>query len=211
MVSTLGRRKSGSGFPADINLATLAVTAPTPAPEQQGRAAFSMIESGAWFLYTRRNIERGVVRETSDNRPSILFWVIAAVLLLWGLGGASIYVAYFVETPAEFAAGAETAANQEAYAEYVANVPWWAIAVGIIAAVTRLLGAIGLLLRRAWALPLYVVSLIFFLVALYRAFFLANVASVMSGGHIATELFFLALSIFAIWFAHANKSKGILR
>ncbi len=149
--------------------------------------------------------------ETTDNRPPVLFWVISIALLLWGFGGASIYIAYFIETPEEFAETAETAANRQAYADYIANIPFWAIAVGIIAAVTRLLGAIGLLLRRAWALPLYIISLVFFVVALYRAFFLANVASIMSGPHIAVELVFIALNVFAVWFAHENKSKGILK
>jgi hypothetical protein len=139
-----------------------------------------------------------------------LYWVISAALLLWALGGASIYVAYFVETPEEFAQSAENAANAQAYADYIANIPFWALAVGMIAALTRFLGAIGLLLRRAWALPFYIVSVIFFLAALYRAFFLANVASVMSGAHIAVEFVFLALGIFAVWFARENKLKGIL-
>ena len=126
--------------------------------------------------------------ETTDTRLPVLFWVISIALLLWGLGGASIYIAYFIETPEEFAETAEIVAKRQAYADYVASIPFWAIAVGIVAAVTRLLGAIGLLLRRAWALPLYIVSVVFFLVALYRAFILANVASVMSGPHIAVEL-----------------------
>jgi hypothetical protein len=137
--------------------------------------------------------------------------VISVALLLWGLGGASIYIAYFIETPDEFALTAEAAANRQAYADYIANIPFWAIAVGIVAAATRLLGAIALLLRRAWALPLYAISAVFFLVALYRAFILADVASVMSGAHIAVELVFLALSIFGIWFARENRSRGILK
>ena len=149
--------------------------------------------------------------KATDNAPPVLFWVISGALLLWGLGGASIYVAYFVETPQEFSQTAETSANREAYADYVANIPFWAIGAGIIAAVTRLLGAIGLLLRRAWALPLYVISVVFFSVALFRAFVLAHVASVMSGPHIAVEFVFLGLGIFAIWFARESKSKGILR
>ena len=147
----------------------------------------------------------------SENAAGVMFWIIAIVLLLWGLGGASIYVAYFVESPQEFASSAETAANSQAYAEYIANIPAWAIAVGAIAAVTRLLGAIALLLRRAWSLPLYVVSLPFFLLALYRAFFVANVADVMSGAHISVEFVFLGLNIFAIWFAWTSKGKGILK
>ena len=147
---------------------------------------------------------------TTNILPSVSFWVISIALLLWGLAGASIYIAYFMETPQEFAQTAETAANRQAYANYVANIPFWAIAVGITAAVTRLFGAIGLLLRRSWALPLYIISVVFFLVALFRAFILADVASVMSGPHIAIEFVFVALSIFAVWFARANISKGIL-
>jgi hypothetical protein len=151
------------------------------------------------------------VLETTDNRPPVLFWMISIALLLWGLGGASIYVAYFIESPGEFAETAETAANRMAYAEYIANIPAWAIAVGISAALTRLLGAICLLLRRAWALPLYLVSMVLFMVAMYRAFVLAEVAGVMSGTHIAVELVFVALSILAVWFAHGSKSKGMLK
>jgi len=117
----------------------------------------------------------------SESAPSGIFWVIATILLLWGMG------------------------------EYIANIPLWAIAVGIVAAVARLLGAIALLLRSAWALPLYLVSLPFFLMALYRAFVLADVATVMSLGHIATEVGFVTLSVFAIWFAYKCKANGTLQ
>jgi hypothetical protein len=141
---------------------------------------------------------------------SIGFWAASGVLLLWGMGGASIYVAYFLESPKEFALTAEIAANRVAYAEYIANIPSWAIAVGIAAAVARLLGAIALLLRSAWALPLYLVSLPLFLIALFRAFVLANASTVMSPGHIATEGVFVALGVFAIWFAYTFKSNGTL-
>ena len=148
---------------------------------------------------------------SATNKPPVLFWVISAALVLWAFGGASIYVAYFIETPDQFAETAETAENRQAYAEYVGNIPIWAIAAGIVAALARLFGAIFLLLRRAWALPLYIISMCFFIVALYRAFVLADVASVMSGPHIAVEVLFVALSAFAIWFAKDNKSRGVLK
>lgn len=147
----------------------------------------------------------------TDDAPGALFLIVAIVLLLWGLGGASIYVAYFFESPQEFASSAETAANSQAYAQYIANIPIWAIAVGAVAAATRLFGAIGLLVRRSWALPLYAISLPFFLLALYRAFILANVAEVMSRAHIAVEFVFLGLNVFAIWFAWSNKKRGLLK
>jgi len=67
------------------------------------------------------------------------------------------------------------------------------------------------LFRRAWARTLYLVSLVLFLVAMYRVFFLADVADVMSGQHIAVEVVLLALSLLAVWLAHVSQSKGILR
>ena len=146
----------------------------------------------------------------ASKKPSVLFWVISVALLLWGIGGASIYVAYFLETPDEFARSAESPENREAYAQYVSSIPAWATGVGIVAAIARLLAALCLLLRRAWALPLYIVSLIFFSIALYRAFVVANAATVMSGAHIGVQIVFLALSVFTIWFAGQKKSKGVL-
>lgn len=148
--------------------------------------------------------------ESMHTRPSTLFWVVAGVLLLWGLASVAIYVALFLQTPEEFAQAAEIQAQQEIYADYVANIPVWALAAGIIAAVARLIGAVGLLLRRAWAFPLYVIALVFFLVALFRAFVLANAAEAMGTGHIATQVVFVALSVFSIWFAQRNKSSGVL-
>lgn len=149
--------------------------------------------------------------QSPDSRPSILFWIIALFLLLWGLAGMSIYIALFVESPEQFANSAEDAAHAEIYAEYVANIPAWAIGAGIIAALARFFGAVGLLMRRAWALPLYVLSLVFFLAALYRAFILSNAAEAMSPPHIGIQVVFTALTLIAIWFALRNKSTGVLR
>jgi len=152
-----------------------------------------------------------VTATVADSRPGVVFWLISAALLFWGVMGSSIYAAYFIETPAEFASTAESAANSASYAAYVANIPMWAIAVGMIAAGARLLGAVGLFMRRAWALPFYVASLIFFLATLFRGFVLANAASVMNAGHIGVELVFAGLSLFAIWFAYDARARGILR
>lgn len=149
--------------------------------------------------------------QSPDSRPSIMFWIVSLFLLLWGFAGMSIYIALFLETPEQFAASAEDAAHADIYADYVANIPAWAIGAGVIAALARLFGAIGLLARRAWALPLYVVSLVFFLAALYRAFVLANAFEAMSPPHIGIQVVFTLLTLFAIWFAFRNKYVGTLR
>lgn len=48
-----------------------------------------------------------MVLNAADTVPAVSFWVISIALLLWGVGGASIYVAYFMETPEEFARTAQ--------------------------------------------------------------------------------------------------------
>ncbi len=137
-------------------------------------------------------------------------WIIAAALFVWALAGIAIYVGYFVEAPEQYAQGVEDATHRSAYAEYVKNIPWWAIGAGIVAAVARFLGALALFRRRACAVPLYRISLAFFLVALFRAFVLAHVWEVMSAGHMAIEALFLLLSGFAVEYSARQRSAGIL-
>jgi hypothetical protein len=151
------------------------------------------------------------VQATVGTRISVVYWIVSGLLLLWALAGGSIYVNLFLKTPEEFAAAAETFENQEAYAQYVADIPTWALVLAIGAAVTRLFGALCLLLRRTWAVPFYLSSLILFLATLFRAFVLANAAEVMSGPHITTQVVFIALSVLALWFARWSASRGILR
>jgi hypothetical protein len=147
---------------------------------------------------------------SAAQKPSLLYWIISAILLVWGVLGLLVYIFYFIQSPEEYAAGVETAEKQAGYAAYVANIPLWAIASGVIAAAARFFGAICLLLRKAWAPALYVISLVFFVIAYFRAFVLSNAGEVMSARHLVIEAVFLALSLFAIWYSYGAKRKGIL-
>ncbi len=82
---------------------------------------------------------------------------------------------------------AEGVIKQE-YADYIAAIPSWVIGVSLLAAITRVLGAIGLLLRRAWALTSYVISLLCVVIIMFRAFVLADVASVIRTSQIGVEI-----------------------
>lgn len=148
---------------------------------------------------------------TAVAKPSPVYWAVVTGLFLWGMFSLSIYVFYvFVETPAEFAKTAEDAAHREAYAQYVANIPAWALALAALAALARVLGALCLVLRRRMAVPLYAASLVLFLATLFRAFVLDAAASAMSARHIGVEVAFVVLGVFAVWFALRSKSRGIL-
>lgn len=146
------------------------------------------------------------------QKPDLTYWAIVLFLVLWGALGLSIYVAYFFfESPAEFARTAEDAAHREAYARYAANIPAWALALAVLAAVTRFLGALCLLLRRGPAVMLYALSLALFLSTLVRAFVFDTAASAMSVRHVGIEIAFVALGAFAVWFSWRSRAHGILK
>jgi hypothetical protein len=152
-----------------------------------------------------------MVQAAAGKRVAAVYWLITGFLILWALASASIYINLFVKTPEEFAADAETPEKQAAYAQYIADMPAWALVLGIGAALTRVLGGLCLLLRRKWASTLYLLSLVLFVASLFRAFVLANAAEAMSGPHIATQGVFVALNVLALWFVRWSDSRGILR
>ena len=133
------------------------------------------------------------------------------MLLFWGLLTGLIYIFYYIETPQGFAAMAETPDNAIGYANYVDNIPDWAIATGVFAAIARIFGALSLLIRRSCALAFYIFSLTAFTITMFRAFILADVVSVMNGAHVAIEIAFFTIGLFAVWFAHEMISKRILK
>lgn len=149
---------------------------------------------------------------SNEAKPTIWFWVISAALLSWGLAYAFLVLFTFVlSSPEDWAELAANGVIRQEYADYIARIPLWVIAMTVIVAVTRLLGAICLLLRRSWALPLYAASMILVFVIMYRGFVLANVASVIRNSQIGVEILFIALSIFAVWFARRAKTRGLIK
>jgi hypothetical protein len=148
----------------------------------------------------------------SIAKPSVGYWVVSSTLLLWGLAYAFLVIFTFVLSSTEdWAELVASGVIRQEYADYIARIPAWVIAVTEIVAVTRLLGAVALLFRRSWAFPVYVASMILVFIIMYRGFVLANVASVIRSSQVGVEILFIALSIFAVWFAHRAKSRGLIQ
>ena len=141
-----------------------------------------------------------------------LHWLVTGFLLLWGTTYAGLVVFTFgISTPNHWAALVSEGRITAAYAEYIAQIPGWVVVITVIAAVTRLFGAIFLLLRLHWAFLLYAVSLGFVTVIMFRGFVLADVASVIRGSQVVLEVVFLSISVFAVWYAHVQSQNGVLK
>lgn len=142
--------------------------------------------------------------------PSALYWVISALLALWGLAfsGVFVYLAWIWSEPAFRADAVAAGRIAEDYAAYVAAIPAWGMMVAGIEFFSRLAAAVGLLLRRGFAVPLFAVSFAAVLLGKFRGFVLFDAAAAMTAPQIALETLMVAVSAFALWFAWRMKGRG---
>lgn len=144
-------------------------------------------------------------------RPPVSYWLISVFLTLWGFAYAWLVTsAFLLATPDDFEALVASGRISAGYRDYIALIPPWVIGLSFIAAITRLGGGMGLLLRKRWSQQLYFASCLCVCVLMFRAFVIADVASVIDATQIAIEALFLTLSFFAPWYAHRSNKLGLL-
>lgn len=149
---------------------------------------------------------------TTERKPGKLYWIITGLLVLWGLMGLWVFYDFTAATPESMAKYVADGTYTQAYADYyTSGSPLWHTVVFAIAVISGALGALGLLLCRAWAVPLYIVSLLCIIISLFSMFGLDKLHTVMSGGQIAMQGVVLALGLFSAWFARKKKAKGWLK
>src|SRR5688500_704787 len=128
------------------------------------------------------------------------YWGVAGFALLWMAFGCFNYVLLMTMSPAELAQ------LPPAQQEVIDTAPVWVNAAYAIAAWSGLGGAIGLLLRRAWARPLFVVSLLAVILQFGWIFTSTDQLAVEGPSAAAFPLVSLLLGVFFVMFAdHAQK------
>jgi hypothetical protein len=144
--------------------------------------------------------------EQINNKPSTSYWIIAAVLLVWNLIGLMFYYQQSTLTP-EIMAGAGLTAEQIAH---ITNTPAWGHSGYAIAVNAGVLGAILLLLRKAWAVPLFAISLIGALVQDLDAFILRDAVEAWGPSGMILPIVVVAICLFEIWYSRSAKERGLL-
>ena len=142
----------------------------------------------------------------SNNIPT-WFWIVSGIMLLWNLIGLGIFgIMMSIIGNGE----AMTAAKlNEAQQELINSTPSWVnIAFGV-AVIFGVLACIALLMRRKFALPLFVISLLGVLVQNTYVFFMSNSVEIMEGVGMAPLVILIAILL--IPFTIFCLSKGWLR
>jgi hypothetical protein len=144
-------------------------------------------------------------RKIRMNKPPKWFLIVAVLALLWNLLGCMAVMSDLRLSPADVAA--LPAAQQELYAAR----PGWAVAATALAVLGGVLGCVGLLLRRKWALPVLGLSLVGILVQDYGLFVLVDGAHLAGSGAVVTQGLVLAIGIGLVWLSGKARARGWLR
>ena len=139
-----------------------------------------------------------------DRKPPLSFWIFSGAALVWNLIGLLAYIS-IVTIPAEVPANM----SAEVHAFYMAT-PVWATSAFAVAVTAGVLGSLFLLLRKSWALPMYIVSLLGVIVQNLDAFVLRDAYS-LSGINsvILPALIFIAV-VLLIFYSRAATARGWL-
>ena len=140
-----------------------------------------------------------------DSRiPNRSFWFISVVALAWNLIGVATYLMSVTMSPEALAA------LPEAERALHTDVPAWATSAYAIAVFGGTLGCLALLMRKAWAVPVFVVSLAAILVQMGYGLFGTAMVEVQGGTALILPVLLIAIAFYLVSFSRSAKKRGWL-
>ena len=138
-----------------------------------------------------------------STKPPAWFWIVSVLALLWNLLGAIMYLGQaFITDDVKAALPADQL-------ELMENIPAWATAAFAIAVWAGVLGCLALLLRKKWARPVLLLSLLGILVQMGYSFFMTNAAEVYGPAQgVVMPLLLIGIGIGLVLFAKSSQNKG---
>ncbi|MEO9571947.1 MAG: hypothetical protein ABJH82_07075 [Polaribacter sp.] len=141
---------------------------------------------------------------TDNNKPVKSFWVIGSIALIWNALGVMAYLEQAFMTDEMKAALPE---DQQALYE---NTPIWVTTAFAIAVWGGLLACILLLMKKALAKNIFILSLIGIIVQMIYNFFISNAIDVYGPGKMIMPLLVIVFGVFLVWYSKKCADDGIL-
>lgn len=140
---------------------------------------------------------------TIKHKLPIWYWIIVAFALLWNAMGIYQYLQQVYQTDAFKA----MYPNPEIL-NMVINTPGWVMAAFATAVFFGFLGSLALLLRKSWAKPLLLISLIGIITQLTYNLFISKALEVYGPGAIIMPMLVLIFGFIIYYLAKKAESKG---
>ena len=151
-----------------------------------------------------------MVDQSAGSRPGRApwhLWVVGVLSLLWNGFGAYDYLMTNTQGDAYMRGMGMT----EAQIAYYHSMPTWMTAVWAIGVWGATLGSLLLLLRRRWAFPVFVVSLIAYVLSLVYTYGMSDGADLIGPPMMAMQGLILIACLFFVWYSRAMAKRGVLR
>jgi urea transporter len=131
-------------------------------------------------------------------------WVLIAgvLLILWNLGGASMFVLDMMMSPEEIAALPQD--QQLLWSQ----MPAWGWAAFGVSTISGLLAAIGIVVRKKWAAHLALLSVIAVVFNFIPTFVMSEGVDVWQPKFYVFPLVIFALALFQLWLARTANKQG---
>lgn len=143
--------------------------------------------------------------EPAVSRPPTHYWVAAGLALVWELIGVASYL-----MQAYGGGPAMQADMSDAQRTLQASMPAWVMGAFAIAVFTGLLGAIGLLVRKRWAGPAFIVSLLGALAQFSWVFLVGDAIALLGPSAAILPACIILVGVVLVWFARNAERKGWL-
>ena len=141
-----------------------------------------------------------------QGRTTWTFWLVAVISLFWNAYGAYDY--FMSKTGGD--AYLRSVGMTEPQVAYFNAMPSWMTAVWAGGVWGAVLGSVLLLMRRRWALPVFVASFAGFLMSLVYAYGLSNGLAVNGPQVMVMQAVVAAGCAFFIWYAQLMVKRGVL-
>lgn len=137
------------------------------------------------------------------KKPTLLFWVIAALILLWNAFGCYLYLTEVTMTDVQYAK-----VHGDAMAEVRHLYPAWAMAAFALVVWGGLLGAILLLLRRGLCVTFFGLSLVAAIICFIPSFISAPMREAAGTTFWVMPVTVVLLGCAQLWFARQQRQAG---
>ena len=138
-----------------------------------------------------------------NGKPPVSFWIVAGVALAWNLIGLFMYYSGVGATPEQLKA----VYTPEQFAAIEAT-PLWVTSAFAIATTTGVIASIVLLLRKALAFLLFVVSFVALLIQDLYLFLLSDSVAIFGSSLLVIQGSVFVGGVIWIWYANLARNRG---
>ena len=143
------------------------------------------------------------MNDVIDGRPPAWFWIVAVLGLLWELFGVWMYLMTVGVVP-------NAQEMSEAERSLMESSPTWVTALFAIGVFAGALGALGLVLRRRWARPLLILSLIAVILQFGGWLLMTDAIEIMGPPVFVMPAVIVVVAILLAWVASTGVKRGWL-